>query len=318
MKINTRDLISVNCKIRDFSGNITDKTIIISKLEILYHFAIVGMGKLPSITKYRRLIGTFYRFFDYFDFTNGNFSLPDKKYQDPTEQGQFSNLVGKAVANALLARLDDVQLSVNYEGFVTMNYPNNRFSGKRPDLVCLNSDNKIIVVECKGLSQKSLSDSKIDDVYAEQFRDILSDLDFDYAVVSASYNLYRDIEVKNSYFNYLPNDPIIGRQPHRQGPKPNPEDLFKEWVRNFYGFMLDLRTSPFVEENGAEKIDGTEFDKYKIVDYPDLQLLFPKKLQSENTDSLADAYFSDFAENKVIITEEVYVSPLFFGIKHSK
>jgi hypothetical protein len=73
---------------------------------------------------------------------------------DPTEKGQFSNLVGKAIADFLSKRIDHSLFTVNYEAAMRLKDISLSISGKqirRPDLPAF-VPNATFAIEAKGFS----------------------------------------------------------------------------------------------------------------------------------------------------------------------
>lgn len=131
----------------------------ITLLGFLKHLAITGQGAdfglLPSLARglgaalfYGRQID-----FDLWLAFKG-FRRPDMRFLDPTEQGDFSTLVGKGVADYLAKRLLGAKFSHTYEA--AMYAAGYQLSGPRPDFYCTTPTQQF-AMEAKGLSQRSVS-----------------------------------------------------------------------------------------------------------------------------------------------------------------
>ena len=118
----------------DKHGKILNKNYSISKIGLVKHMAIAGQKYAPKIHKILKTIGMFFQFSYYMQsnsLKNDKFSLPPNHLYDPTEKGQFSNIVGKAIADFLAKKIDNAIHTVNYEAAMKMKgIPN---TGSRPD-----------------------------------------------------------------------------------------------------------------------------------------------------------------------------------------
>jgi hypothetical protein len=94
--------MEIDVEVVDERGNIRNEIIHFSILAFLKHMAMAGQGFMPSVRKYTRMIGMFFHYIEYLSLqalNNSHLSEPPSVRRDPTEKGQFSNLVGKAIAD---------------------------------------------------------------------------------------------------------------------------------------------------------------------------------------------------------------------------
>jgi hypothetical protein len=154
-------IMLLNIEYKNVKGNISNLNIDLPWLALIKHMAIAGQGHIPSIRKFRRILGMFFRYADYINynsFQNSSFSQPPNYLLDPTEKAQFSNMVGKAIADFLSKRINNAKITLNYEAAMRLN--GILISGKRPDMLGINSSD-IFSIESKGLSASSVDGKKM-------------------------------------------------------------------------------------------------------------------------------------------------------------
>ncbi len=96
--------MNISVEYIDTAGTISNRTYTLTRLAFAKHLAIAGQGYAPRPQKLLRTLGMFLHYSYYIqkqDFLNNRFSRPPRILSDPTEQGQFSNLAGKAIADFL-------------------------------------------------------------------------------------------------------------------------------------------------------------------------------------------------------------------------
>ncbi len=134
----------------DNNGTNHNLNFTISRLAFVKHFAIAGQGYAPRLSKLFRAIGMAFHYSYYLQshsFYNNHFSQPPDSLSDPTEKGQFSNLVGKAIADFLSKRISNSMLTVNYEAEMRLRHI--PVVGPRPDLLAY-SPTSTFAIEAKG------------------------------------------------------------------------------------------------------------------------------------------------------------------------
>lgn len=170
------------------------------------HMAWAGMGFIPEYMHFLKAIGGFgwfIQYLNYSDFKRSKFSLPPDICHDVTEQGQFSNIVGLALADYLVKDLNGAFITLRYEGCLKL--LKRPLNISRPDLLGIKVGNsKVIIngghstrmetiaIEAKGLANDKISTKKMRD-YKKQAR--AGGLPVDYHVASAAYNLYNQVKV---------------------------------------------------------------------------------------------------------------------------
>lgn len=225
-------------KHRDASNNVTTKTFKLTRLAFAKHFAIAGLHYAPRPQKISRIIAMFFHYMPYLqrgEFYSDKFSLPSKQFSDPTEQGQFSNLAGKAIADFLSKRIDNSIYTVNYEA--AMRIDGMPVKGQRPDLLAY-TQNSVFAIEAKGRAgvagsmkeHKKQSESGKIPVY--------------FSVACISYNIYS--KIKCNYY-----DPYSDDIQYNSG-------MLRELTkRYYYGLSLFLNEEYF--EYSKREIEGENF-----------------------------------------------------------
>lgn len=208
---------------------------------LIKHLGFAGMGFNPSINNYAKGIGAILLFHDHISLKNRNligFKEPTLDIYDPTTKGQFSNLLGKAIADFLSKKIYQAHCTFNYESI--MSKQGLVILGSRPDLYCVNyTKSKQFAVEAKGLSRASVSNPYMKKVKKQSKTGPLS---VHFSVASVAYNIYKDLHI-----NF--HDPV------------NPEILFNteqnlQLIKEYYAGILEIiniinpreRTNHFGEE----------------------------------------------------------------------
>jgi hypothetical protein len=255
--------MDIHVQQRERSGNICNEKFSISKIAFIKHLAIAGQHFMPSLKQVKRGIGMMLYFCDYFrqkEFDANHFSLPPKDVLDPTEQGQFSNHAGLAIADYLAKRIDKSSHTTIYE--VAMREKKRTIQGRRPDLIAYNEKTKSsFAIEAKGLSKKSSGNME---KYKKQSR--TGDIPVQFSVACVSYNLYKEVQCK--YY-----DPVNNNTPFD-------DKLFKEITKKYYGGLMEFLT---ISSNyTSKKYFGADF--YEIAISEILVKLFDKIHQKSTKD----------------------------------
>lgn len=178
---------------KDNRGNIIKLNIEMPWLAFIKHMAISGQGFIPSIRKFKRMLGKFFIYSDYLRYSsyqNSSFSKPPIFLYDPTSTAQFSNIAGKSIADFLGKRLDGAIISFNYDAALKM--LGFKVQSRRPDLLCANSLD-IFSIEAKGLSKISVSNNEMA-AYKQQAQS--GPIPVKFSIASVAYNLYNQVKVK--------------------------------------------------------------------------------------------------------------------------
>jgi len=234
--------MNIEVEHKDQNGNITNQTYFISRLAFIKHMAVAGMKYAPLPTKIMKIIGMFFQYNFYFQrssFYNNKFSVPPNKIYDPTEKGQFSNLVGKAIADFLAKRIDNAIYTVNYEAAMKMK--NMPIIGNRPDLLAF-KNNETFAIEAKGYSGSAGNMDK----HKQQSR--TGGIPVNFTVASVSYNLYE--RVKCNYYD-----------PYNENIRFDAE-LFKNLTRKYYAGFLKFLDYGDYKENTYKNEGFYEIDLF--------------------------------------------------------
>lgn len=175
----------------------------LSRLAFVTHLAKAGRGKISlwkesssCLKSLRRAIGMFLHYYDFIqrdDFNNNNrFSLPHKDFLDPTEQGQFSNVAGLAIADFLSKRIDNASYTEIYEVAVRTGNKGKLNKEKRPDLIAFApQDNKMVAIEAKGYAKSKCADKDMPNAKQQAQSGLVT---VNSCVACVSYNIYKKIE----------------------------------------------------------------------------------------------------------------------------
>ena len=155
----------------------------------LKHAAISGQGcnyeLLPSLA---RGIGAMMYYGHYINsnwFLNfKGFKKSELKFYDPTEQGDFSTIVGKAIADFLAKEILKAKFTHSYEA--AMHVMKKPIAGSRPDLYCTTSSQQF-AIEAKGYSKQSVSQREMDRHISQSRSGLLY---ADLCVASVTYDIY--------------------------------------------------------------------------------------------------------------------------------
>lgn len=184
-----------NVEYKDAAGRIHKRTETVTCLQFLKSFAVAGQGSLPSPKTFNRIVGAFLFYEDYLGWgsiRHGRFSEPPAERRDPTERNQFSNQVGKAIADLLARRIHNAKATYNYESAMATWDPPLKIKGKRPDFLC-DTGSRIIAIEAKGYAVKYVSPAKMAEVKTQSQQGLLPK---DASVASVAYGLYSQLCVK--------------------------------------------------------------------------------------------------------------------------
>lgn len=159
----------------------------ISYLQFLKSFVVAGQGRMPTVTTWKEMFGnnfSYGRFFRTRFFRHFAFRAPAGDRYDPTAQGDFSTLVGKAFADILAKRLSGATLTFGYEA--ALKEAGHSLAGQRPDMFCV-SPASTFAIEAKGFNDASVSDNAM---RAHKVQASSGQLHADFHVACVSYNLY--------------------------------------------------------------------------------------------------------------------------------
>ena len=215
--------MNIEIEYKDNNGLITNRNYYISKLGLIKHMAISGQRYGSNSYKILKAIGMYFQYHYYLDsqsLQNDKFSLPPDVLYDPTEKGQFSNIIGKAIADFLSKKIDNSIHTTNYEAAMKIN--GLAIIGSRPDLLAF-ANNSTFAIEAKGYSRRSVSNNDMNQ-YKQQSQN--GSIPVNFTVASVSYNLYNKVKCKY-------------HDPDQSNHKLDTE-LFTQLTKNYYSSFLDF------------------------------------------------------------------------------
>jgi len=208
-------------KVEYYDGqNTTNHVFDLTYLQFIKHLAFAGMGVHTSTYNMFRFLGFWIEFFPYWKTSANGFSLPEIVLRDPTELGQISNRIGKALADFLAKKIYKAKYTHSYEH--AMFLKKHPIEGKRPDLYCVSLKNQF-AIEAKGYKKSRISDDDMEKIKDQSKEGPLS---VNFTVASVAYNLYKDIHVKF-------HDPVGDDVEYST-------DLHKALVDRYYRSILNL------------------------------------------------------------------------------
>jgi hypothetical protein len=306
----------------DSIGKISNKTINLSKLALIKHLSLAGQNYAPRTQKLLRTIGMLLHYSYYMQsdsFSNNKFSLPPKELYDPTEKGQFSNLVGKAIADFLSKRIDNSRFTVNYEA--EMRRRCMPIKSNRPDLIAF-TNHSSFAIEAKGFSGHHGNMLK----HKTQSR--TGGIPVNFTIACVSFNLYNQVKCK--YF-----DPSNEKHSNDIGAL---RDLTKDYFSGLVGFLneklfsyqeTDINGEKFYEvELSFRKYEKstlraffpTPFLIYELFDFYRPRLLLPKEIYEYSKYGIPDEFkpfiYEDLYNENISFKEnQVYVDNDRVGLK---
>lgn len=265
----------------DRAGSIHNQTHTMSRLAFAKHMSFAGQGYRINPSNLLRTLGMFFHYSQYIkrqDFCINNcFSLPSTIFSDPTEQGQFSNIAGKAIADFLSKRIDNSFFTLNYEAVAQK-----PLIGQRPDLVAF-SQNAVFTIEAKGRRANNPGNMTEHKIQAGS-----GNLKRHYSVASVSYDLFNRVLCKY-------HDPI------------NDEIEYDDaGLRNssakFYSYLLQFINTNYFEVN---KVDYQNEVFYEV-DFSTEK--FFKNIEDFDNNSYLNHWYRDFLSYyrpKLILPENI-------------
>jgi hypothetical protein len=267
-------------------------------LPMLKHVGCAGNGFKPTIGKIIRSLGFLFFFHSFLrppELKQNHFSEPNDNIYDPTEKNNFSNLIGKAVADFLAKKYYNTKLTQTYEAaMLEKGFP---IKGSRPDLLCF-TEKAQFSVEAKGFSVNSISENEMKKHKRQSKKGPLS---VAFSVASVTYSIYDNIksnfydppgdgeEIDRLLFNSLAlkyysnifNDPLF-------------DSLPKQIVEYENNSFIKVRLSPFF------------YDFFPFI-YSDDEIYYNKMLPTYSI--LIDKRIEKF------INEGDFLKYEFFGLK---
>lgn len=247
-----RNKMDIKVEYKDKQGNVTNPEYSLSGLAFVKHLACAGMHYAPRAQKLLRIISMFLHYNPYMQrqaFYNNRFSEPPICFSDPTENGQFSNLAGKAIADFLSKKINGSIYTVNYEAAMRMHIPpiplsNNGKQVKRPDLLAFSKD-ECFAIEAKGYSSGGCANMK-----KHKAQSMAGGIKVNFSIASVSYNLYNEVKCKY-------HDPFNDNIPYDN-------ELLKRLTKKYYNGLLDFLNPEYFSYKKV-KIQGEEFYEVTLI-----------------------------------------------------
>ncbi|MHA8070180.1 hypothetical protein ACS6L2_12915 [Aquirufa ecclesiirivi] len=291
----------------DTTGIRNELNFTISRLAFAKHLAIAGQGYAPKINKLIRTLGMVMHYSFYLQrdsFYNNHFSEPPIKLSDPTEKGQFSNLAGKAIADYLSKRINNSQLTINYEA--EMRLRGIPVTGPRPDLLAYSpNSNSTFAIEAKGYSAgaRNMANHKI------QAQSGNHHIPVNFSIASVSYNIYNSIKC-----NY--------HDPYNENIQFNLE-AFRNSSKQYYSGLSEYLDEKYFEVSeatfGNERFYEIGFSLKKIEklfkdNFPFSSFIFHEIFDIYSPKLILPIKIKDYSENGISIENKPFAYILKNGI----
>ena len=202
----------------------------ITYLQFLKSFVVAGQGRMPTVATWKEMFGSNITYGKYLRtrfFRDFSFKTAAGDRFDPTAQGDFSTLVGKAFADILAKRLGGATITFGYEAALKQAGLN--LIGRKPDMLCT-SPTSTFTLESKGFAVASVSDNEMKQ-HKAQARS--GQIRGDFHVACVSYNLYDKPKCKY-------------HDPESTGNKAS-SDLIRDLVRSYYEGWNSFLRMPMTE-----------------------------------------------------------------------
>lgn len=216
----------------------------------LKHAAITGQGPrfgiLPSLARGLGVLMFYRRYIDAPRWSGwSGFRKADLQFNDPTEQGDFSTLAGKAIADFLAKRLLGAKFTHAYEA--AMHVRGLPIVGPRPDFYCTTRDRQFSM-EAKGYSAGTVSQAKMAEHKAQSQA---GPIPVHFSVTSVAYNIYDVLRCKF-------HDPVREgiEFSHREN-----NELAKQHYRNLHAGLSEYLVAHPVN-HGDRQFDGYDISPY--------------------------------------------------------
>lgn len=236
---------------RDAAGAETVSQVAISLLPFLKSLATAGEIEATWFHTCRKMAGALLFYWEHFEFFPfSDFSLRPWRHHDPTELGQFSNRVGKGIADYFARRLSGAIQTHTYEDALAVRrLP---IIGERPDLYC-DTGAQQFSMEAKGFSTTTVSDNAMTNINTQAQA---GPLPVNFAIACVSYNLFQRPACK--YY-----DPPLADAPYDSA-------LNRMLARLKYARLLSiLDTLPRV---GTSTVGNQRVERFRITGDEDVPL----------------------------------------------
>ena len=188
--------MELSVEIREHNGNINLKQFDINILTLIKHIGLVGNKNAEHLLINFKAIGFFQYFYRYLNsiFPIYHLHRPNDFFHDPTEMAQFSNIIGKGIADFLARRISGAKYTHTYEAVLTLKRI--IYSGERPDLYC-DTGKEQFSLEAKGFSVRSVSLNKMSKIKKQANS---GPVPINFSIASVTYNIF-DYPLKCKYYD---------------------------------------------------------------------------------------------------------------------
>lgn len=250
--------MNIEVEYKDASKKIYNQTHQMTRIAFIKYLAIAGQGYAPKPQKLIRMLAMFFHYFQYMqskEFMDNKFSEPPIQLSDPTEKGQFSNLVGKAIADFLSKQIDKSLFTVNYEA--AMRLKKMKLNVSRPDLLAFNQSS-MFAIEAKGYSGGH------GNMTTHKAQSQTGGIPVNFSVACVSYNIYSKVQCK--YYDPSNNNMVYDNI------------LLKKLTKQYYSGLMGFLNSDFFSFREiniqGEKFYEVELSKKVVAQiYSDNELL---------------------------------------------
>ena len=255
----------------DDKGQINHIELNLSYLQFIKHLAFAGMGENRYPNNSFRYLGHMFEFVQYWGPERNHFSIPKIIFNDPTERGQISNKIGKALADFLSKKIYGAKYTHNYEDAMVLNgYP---IKGERPDLYC-DTRSRQFAVEAKGLKASTVSTNQM---LKHKSQSRQGPVPVHFSVASVAYNLYQAPSVKF-------HDPVGDDVKYSK-------DINNELIATYYRSILDSIKQLDLEQSKNTEHIPKDFIAYRLPKiYPinQLSLLLHESIVSREWEQMEE------------------------------
>ncbi|TRZ99528.1 MAG: hypothetical protein D4R84_01805 [Rhodocyclaceae bacterium] len=242
--------MKINVEYKDRQGNLEIRKLRMSLPAFLKHAAIAGQGPrlgiLPSLARGLGVLMLYGRYIDAPCWSEwSGFKKAGLQFADPTEQGDFSTLAGKALADFLAKQLLGAKFTHTYEA--AMHVRGLPIPGPRPDFYCTTPTQQFSI-EAKGYAQRTVSDAEMKLHKAQSHA---GPIPVNFSVASVAYNIYDVLQCK--FHDPVGEDVEFSRRENNA--------LAKQYYRNLHVGLSEHLTPESI------KYEDRQFDGYDISPY---------------------------------------------------
>jgi hypothetical protein len=286
--------MNISVEYIDTAGTIFNQTHRLTRIAFAKHLAIAGQGYAPRPQKIFRTIGMFLHYSYYLQrqsFNNNHFSTPPRILSDPTEQGQFSTLAGKAIADFLSKKINQSLYTTNYEAVASR-----PLRGQRPDLVAF-TKNSQFTLEAKGRHQINPGNMAGHKAQASS-----GNYPRNFSIASVSYNLFKQVKCK--YHDPFNDNISYDNETLQKVTKKYYTGLAEYLNQNYFDYReFDYQGEKFYEV----ELSYRNFEKLFIADFPFEPIWYFEIFDFFRPRLILPKDIRDFAENGITNTTRPFL-----------